>query len=148
MSRAYHRPDDSRSRRARRRRTPVLRAASAAGLSVVAVAAAAPRATAQTWVGPGGGNFSGNFLTASNWAPAVVPTTTSVATFSLNQTYAVTFGADVTNLLLNFSNTTGVTTFNSGTGLGRTYTLLNGATFAGAGDVTLSSLGLNVPAVL
>jgi len=74
-----------------------------ARLLAVAAAAAtaaliAPRARAQSWVGPGGGNFSGSFQTASNWNPAAVPQPTSTATFSLNQSYTVTFSTNASNL--------------------------------------------------
>jgi hypothetical protein len=112
--------------------------------AVVATTAAltAPRVHAQTWVGPGAGNFSGNFLTASNWNPAAVPQPTSTATFALNQNYTVTFSTNVVNTTLNFSNTTGLTTI-GGTGITRTYTLLTSAVFSGGGTTVLGGLNLN-----
>src|SRR5258706_8195204 len=84
---------------------------------------------AQSWVGPGGGVFSGNFSTATNWSPAAVPGTTNTATFALNQNYTVTFTTNITNAALIFSNTNGTTSFTySGTNT-PTYTLSSSATF-------------------
>src|SRR4051812_9344854 len=101
----------------------------AAAIVSATAALTAPIARAQSWIGPGGGVFSGNFSTAANWSPATVPGTTNTATFALNQNYAVTFTTNITNSGLIFSNTNGTTTFNfSGTNI-RTYTLANSATF-------------------
>jgi hypothetical protein len=122
------------------------RLATAAAAAFVASTTAlfpSPRAHAQSWVGPGGGNFSGNFLTPSNWNPANVPQPTSTASFSINQSYTVTFSTNAATSALILSNTTGVTTF-GGTGITRSYTILNNATFAGGGTTVLGNLNLNV----
>src|SRR5260221_3362385 len=95
-----------RSRGARRAR--MLAAAAAAATSAAFALLFPHRAAAQTWVGPGGGNFSGNFLTASNWSPAAVPQPTSTATFALSQNYTVTFSTNVVNTTLNFTNASGL----------------------------------------
>src|SRR5437588_10538846 len=65
-------------------------------LTAAAVAAVAMPSIchAQTWVGPGGGVFSGTFSTASNWNPAAIPQPTATANFTLNQNYTVTFTAN------------------------------------------------------
>src|SRR5438309_1617071 len=94
---------------------------------------------AQSWVGPGGGVFSGNFSTASNWSPATIPGTTSTATFALT--------TNITNAALIFSNTNGTTSFTfSGTNI-RTYTLSSSATFSD-GFATFDKLNLTVQGTL
>jgi T5SS/PEP-CTERM-associated repeat protein len=117
-----------------------------AAAAMAAGALTAPRAAAQTWVGPGGGVFNGSFQTASNWSPATVPAAASTAVFNLGQNYTVTFSTNVTTSNLVFSNSTGVTTF-GGAGVTRTYTVGNTATFTG-GTAALANLNLVTPGVL
>jgi hypothetical protein len=128
-------------------RTRLFTAAAAAAVSGAAALLTAHSARAQTWVGPGGGNFSGSFQTASNWNPAAVPQPTSIASFSLNQSYTVTFSTNAASSTLIFANTSGVTTFGAA-GVTRAYTILNNAVFAGGGTAVLGNLDLNVLGVL
>jgi T5SS/PEP-CTERM-associated repeat protein len=66
------------------------------------------RAADRSWIDPGGGDFG----TAGNWSPAVVPGSLDAAHFTLNDAYTVTFAASRTNHRMRLSQ--GTVTFNLG----------------------------------
>ena len=69
----------------------------------------------RSWIDPGGGDFG----TAGNWSPAVIPGSADAAHFTLNDVYTVTFAANRTNDRMRLSQ--GTVTFNLGAT--RTYAL-------------------------
>ena len=73
------------------------------------------RGADRSWIDPGGGDFG----TAGNWSPAVVPGAADAAHFTLNDTYTVSFGANRTNNRMRLSQ--GSVTFDLGAT--RTYAL-------------------------
>src|SRR5689334_16128341 len=78
-----------------RSRSRVLQLAAALSLAPTLTASAAQI----DWANTSGGNFS----TAANWSPAVVPGSADIARFNINNTYNVTFTNNTTVNTLSFN---------------------------------------------